>query len=63
LQALTEQECYFNNLKELTGNDDDDLKRKVGFLDKEFTDMLEYMLEDTIFKLMEEATYEEFDLM
>lgn len=63
LQALTEQECYFNNLKELTGNDDDDLKRKVGFLDKEFTDMLEYMLEDTIFNLMEEATYEEFDLM
>jgi hypothetical protein len=60
---LTEQECYFNNLKELTGNDDDDLKRKVGFLDKEFTDMLEYMLEDTIFNLMEEATYEEFDLM
>lgn len=63
MQALTEQECYFNNLKELTGNDDDDLKRKVGFLDKEFTDMLEYMLEDTIFNLMEEATYEEFDLM
>ena len=60
---MTEQECYFNNLKELTGNDDDDLKRKVGFLDKEFTDMLEYMLEDTIFNLMEEATYEEFDLM
>ncbi len=25
--------------------------------------MLEYMLEDTIFNLMEEATYEEFDLM
>lgn len=50
-------------MKELTGNDDDDLKRKVGFLDKEFTDMLEYMLEDTIFNLMEEATYEEFDLM
>jgi len=25
--------------------------------------MMEYMLEDTIFNLMEEATYEEFDLM
>lgn len=32
-------------------------------MDKKFTDMLEYTLEDTIFNLMEEATYEEFDLM
>lgn len=52
-----------NNLKELTGNDEDDIKRKACFMDKKFTDMLEYMLEDTIFNLMEEATYDEFDLM
>lgn len=32
------------------------------FLDKNFVGMLEYMLEDTLFNLMEEATYEEFDL-
>lgn len=32
------------------------------FLERPFVDMLEFMLEDTIFNLMEEATYEEFDL-
>ena len=31
-------------------------------MEKNFVDMLEFMLEDTIFNLMEEATYEEFDL-
>jgi hypothetical protein len=63
LNGLREQEVYKNNLKDLTGNDDDDIVRKTCFLDKKFTDMLEYMMEDTIFNLMEEATYEEFDLM
>lgn len=63
LNVLHDQPCYVNNLKELTGNDDDDIKRKTCFMDKKFTDMLEYTLEDTIFNLMEEATYEEFDLM
>ena len=58
-----DQQCYVSNLRELTGNDDDDIKRKTFFMDKKFTDMLEYTLEDTIFNLMEEATYEEFDLM
>jgi hypothetical protein len=32
------------------------------FMDKSFVDLMEFMLEDTIFNLMEEATYEEFDL-
>lgn len=63
LNPLNEQEVYVNNLKELTGNEEDDIQRKTGFLDKKFTDMVEYMLEDTLFNLMEEATYEEFDLM
>ena len=63
MNSLREQEVYTNNLKELTGNDDDDIVRKTCFMDKKFTDMLEYMLEDTIFNLMEEATFEEFDLM
>ena len=53
---------YTNNLKELTGNDDNDILRKNCFMDRKFVDMLEYMMEDTIFNLMEEATYEEFDL-
>lgn len=63
LNPLHEQEVYVKNLKELTGNDEDDILRKTCFLDKKFTDMVEYMLEDTLFNLMEEATYEEFDLM
>ena len=61
--VVTEQAVYRNNLKELTGNDDDDLVRKNCFLDKNFTNMIEYMLEDTLFNLMEESTYNEFDLM
>lgn len=31
-------------------------------MEKNFVDLMEFMLEDTIFNLMEEATYEEFDL-
>ena len=58
-----DQKCYVDNLKELTGNDDDDIFRKRMFIDCEFQSMMEYMLEDTIFNLMEEATYEEFDSM
>jgi len=46
----------------LTGNEDDDLQRKNLFLDGKFQNMVTYMLEDTLFNLMEEATYEEFDL-
>ena len=61
--VASEQVVYRNNLKELTGNDDDDIVRKNCFLDKNFTNMIEYMLEDTLFNLMEEATYNEFDLM
>jgi len=46
----------------VTGLDDQELFKKRMFLDKNFVDMLEFMLEDTIFNLMEEATFEEFDL-
>ena len=62
LNCLAEQQVYTQNIKELTGNEDDDILRKTAFMDKKFTDMLEYMMEDTIFNLIEEATYEEFDL-
>jgi hypothetical protein len=45
-----------------SGMNDQEIFRKRMFLDKNFVDLLEFMLEDTIFNLMEEATYEEFDL-
>jgi len=41
---------------------DEEIFRKRMFMERNFTDLLEFMLEDTIFNLMEEATYEEFDL-
>lgn len=55
-------EPYEEELKELSGMDDQEIFRKRMFLERNFVDLLEYMLEDTIFNLMEEATYEEFDL-
>jgi len=42
--------------------DEDDLFSKRILLDPRYSDLIEYMLEDTMFNLMEEATYEEFDL-
>lgn len=36
--------------------------KKRLLLDQRYKSMIEYMLEDTLFNLMEEATYEEFDL-
>lgn len=32
------------------------------FMQEPFVELIEFMLEDTMFNLMEEATYEEFDL-
>jgi hypothetical protein len=55
-------EPYEEELKELTGFEDKDLFRKRMFMEKPFVDLLEFMMEDTIFNLMEEATFEEFDL-
>lgn len=54
---------YEENLKELSECDDNDLFRKRLLLDNNFSDLVEFMLEDTLFNLMEEATYEEFDLI
>ena len=54
---MYEQPVYVENLKDLTGNNDEDILRKTMFMDKKFQEMLEYMMEDTIFNLMEEATY------
>lgn len=46
----------------MSGLDDQEIFRKRMFMEKNFVDLLEFMLEDTLFNLMEEATYEEFDL-
>ena len=60
----TNQYCnqYEQELVATSGMNETDVFRKRMFLDKQFVDLLEFMLEDTIFNLMEEATYEEFDL-
>ena len=49
-------------LKQVSKMTDEEVFKKRMFLEKPFVDLLEFMLEDTIFNLMEEATYEEFDL-
>jgi len=49
-------------LKLVSKMTDEEIFKKRMFLEKPFVDLLEFMLEDTIFNLMEEATYEEFDL-
>ena len=54
---------FEEELKLVSGvQDDGELFRKRMFLDDRFVGMVEYMLEDTLFNLMEEATFEEFDL-
>jgi len=45
-----------------TGLDEDELFKKRILLDPRYADLIEYMLEDTMFNLMEEGTYEEFDM-
>jgi len=54
--------AFEEELKEVTGMDDREIFRKRMFKDEAFVGMLEFMMEDTLFNLMEEATYEEFDL-
>ena len=53
---------YEEELKEVSGVDNAELFRKRMFMQEPFVDLMEFMLEDTLFNLMEEATYEEFDL-
>ena len=54
--------AYEQELKEVSGIDASELSRKRMFLEEPFVDLMEFMLEDTLFNLMEEATYSEFDL-
>lgn len=55
-------EPFEKEIQTFTGLDEDELFQKRIMLDPRYSDLLEYMLEDTMFNLMEEATYEEFDL-
>jgi len=55
-------EAYEDELKEVSGVNAEELFRKRMYLQKPFVDLMEFILEDTLFNLMEEATYEEFDL-
>lgn len=55
-------EAYEKEIQTYTGLDEDELFGKRIMLDPRYGDLLEYMLEDTMFNLMEEATYKEFDL-
>ena len=53
---------YEEHLREVTGAEEDELFRKRMFMQEPFVELMEFILEDTMFNLMEEATYEEFDL-
>lgn len=55
-------EAYEEELKEVTGVNNDELFRKRMYMQEPFVELMEFILEDTVFNLMEEATYEEFDL-
>ena len=58
----TARAVYEKHLREVTGVEEDELFRKRMFMQEPFVELMEFMLEDTMFNLMEEATYEEFDL-
>jgi hypothetical protein len=58
----TAKAVYEKHLREVTGVEEDELFRKRMFMQEPFVELMEFMLEDTMFNLMEEATYEEFDL-
>lgn len=55
-------QAYEEHLREVSGVEEDELFRKRMFMQEPFVDLMEFILEDTMFNLMEEATYEEFDL-
>ena len=56
------KQVYEEHLREVTGAEEDELFRKRMFMQEPFVELMEFILEDTMFNLMEEATYEEFDL-
>jgi hypothetical protein len=50
-----------SGLNQIEGGDQEVFRKRM-FLENNFVDMIEFMLEDTLYNLMEEATYNEFDL-
>ena len=56
------RQAYEEHLRDVSGVDEDELFRKRMFMQEPFVELMEFILEDTMFNLMEEATYEEFDL-
>jgi len=56
------RQAYEEHLREVTGAEEEELFRKRMFMQEPFVELMEFILEDTMFNLMEEATYEEFDL-
>ena len=55
-------QAYEDQIKKVYDIDDNQLFQKRMFMQEPFVNLMEFMLEDTLFNLMEEATYEEFDL-
>lgn len=54
--------CYQDELLEVSGYENEEMFRKRMFLQEPFVELMEFMLEDTVFNLIEESTFEEFDL-
>jgi ribosomal protein L16 Arg81 hydroxylase len=61
-EKLYDYPPFEKELKAITELEADQILKKRLLLDNKYKNMIEYMLEDTLFNLMEEATYEEFDL-
>ena len=55
-------EAYEEEIKDVSGINSEELFRKRMYMQKPFVELMEFILEDTVFNLMEEATYDEFDL-
>lgn len=55
-------EAYDERIRKVYDIDNNALFQKRMFMQDPFVNLMEFMLEDTLFNLMEEATYEEFDL-
>ena len=60
--AKYEEELMRSSGLHLFSSGEEEIFRKRMFLETNFVDMIEFMLEDTLYNLMEEATYNEFDL-
>lgn len=55
-------EAYEEEIKDVSGINGEELFRKRMYMQKPFVELMEFILEDTVFNLMEEATFDEFDL-